>query len=175
MGIVYLIRPACLKNVNRYEIGSCKQEDMLNKFEKHTELFCVLGSIENYNQAQKEVITEFDKWFDCVIDRFYEGDLQQMIDVFIKTIRLSEKRAHDIVEVQNIALGEVKNWYEKHAIPMNEIDSYIPVGYCGDFKKELNDAISKAKLKYKVSSAVTPTEISEFIRFQKPPLKFTPI
>ena len=55
------------------------------------------------------------------------------------------------------------------------IDSYILLGYCGYFKKELNDAISKAKLKYKVSSSVTPTEISEFIRFQKPLLKFTPI
>lgn len=53
--------------------------------------------------------------------------------------------------------------------------SQIILGYCGYFKKELNDAISKAKLKYKVSSSVTPTEISEFIRFQKPLLKFTPI
>ena len=175
MGLVYLIRPACLKNVNRFEVGCCRQEDMSNKFERNAELFCVLGGIENCSQLEQEVVIEFDKWFDRIVDGFYEGNLQQMMDVFIKTVRLSEKRAHDLVKVQKIALDEVNNWCEGYAIPMDEIDYYIPVAYCGDFKKQLNDAISQAKLKYKVSSVVTPLEISDFIRFKKPLLKFTPM
>lgn len=178
MGIVYFFRPACLNGFNRFMIGCSGSEDpsviekkCSRKYGKNTTVYCLFGNIPNFVQMEREVIKVFDNQFERVSERLYTGDFSKMLSVFCKEIcnRLKDDRLEDI------ARKELESFYDKFDGIDLKNSRFIPNCVCRDFKTRINKAFVRAGLKYQLSSSMKSSDVSDFIRFQKPPLEFTAV
>lgn len=97
--------------------------------------------------------------------------------MYLETILFSKSvyDSQDMIQLKKIALDQVGKFYTKHATYMSNLrqSCYITFTACKHFRESVDDAISQAGLQYRVSKETTHDNISKFILFHEPMLKFT--
>lgn len=80
-----------------------------------------------------------------------------------------------MIQLKKIALDQIGKFYTKHATYMTDMRQlgYVSFGACKAFKMSVDNAISQTGLHYHVSKETTYDNISKFILFHEPMLKFT--
>jgi len=81
-------------------------------------------------------------------------------------------------ELHRIALEVLDKLYTKYEqdetpIVLKNHNAITHVSICREFKQNLNEAFVEAGLEYQLSPEMKATNVSDFIRFQKPLLEFT--
>lgn len=172
--MLYLVRPACLSGINRFEIG----RSVTNKLPKKTEVLCAYGHLEHDTEIhlEKALIHKLDQRFVRITDRIYEGDLNAIVDVFSEIVLANgASSGASSTSLETIALHQVDKFHTMHADVMSEIRQlgYITFAACRQFKVDVNRAIARTGLRYQVEPRTTQTDITKFILFREPMLKFT--
>lgn len=88
MGIIYLLQPCELVGTNRYKIGMSSKTDLSRiKSYKNGSRYISIMECKNYLNVERIIKQEFDLKFKRIAGReFYEGDEQEMLDMFINIV-----------------------------------------------------------------------------------------
>lgn len=141
MGIVYLIQPDILKGTSRYKIGCSKSSDftrLQNGYKAGTQALMVIGTNDPY-KLETIIKKEFDKKFNNYSGReFYEGDGNEMIDVFnevamkfhreTRPFKVEVKPREEIEESkeEDIVINEKEVLKETTEDNTDDIEAFVP-------------------------------------------------
>ena len=100
MGIIYLVQPCELVGTQRYKIGMSSKNDLSRiRSYKNGSRYISIMECENYLIVERLLKKEFDIKFKKIAGReFYEGDEQEMLDIFIEIVLKNKNENKEIFE-----------------------------------------------------------------------------